>query len=64
MYTGRAGCGFVEALCIEYLPNPDKPEPNPNSEIRDTKQIQLTKGENSKRIWQKMLFEIPEQFYF
>jgi len=29
--------------------NPDKPETNPNSEIRNSKQIQMTKGENLKR---------------
>ena len=33
------------------FPNPDKPEPNPNSEIRNSKQIQMTKKEKLKRLW-------------
>jgi hypothetical protein len=32
-------------------PNPDKPEPNPNSEIRNSKQIQMTKAKKLKRLW-------------
>jgi hypothetical protein len=32
-------------------PNPGKPEPIPNSEIRNSKQIQMTKGDNLKRRW-------------
>jgi hypothetical protein len=31
-------------------PNPDQPEPNPNSEIRNSKQIQMTKKDNLKRL--------------
>jgi len=32
-------------------PNPDKPEQNPDSESRNSKQIQMTKVEKIKRLW-------------